>query len=239
MAVYEYEALIRYSEVDKTGHLTPLALIDLFQTTSTFHSEELGYGISYMQSNHRAWVLSAWQICMDKMPKFMDKVIIQTWSYGIKMALGFRNFALLDENKNILARANSLWVYIDTETGKPIKPPAEAVTAYGSLPKLEMDYAPRKITLPDNMHNAGDFEVKYYFIDTNNHMNNEKYILAATEHIPADMAVTEIRAEYKKQAMLGEIITSHVDITDETVTVAMYDHTGEHNATIQFFVKPI
>lgn len=234
MAVYEYETVIRYSEVDKNGFLTPLALIDLFQTTSTFQSEEIGFGIEYLKSKHCAWVLSSWQICLDKLPRFKDKVYIRTWSYGIKSALGYRNFVILDENKNVLSYAGTLWVYIDIESGRPVKPPVEMVEAYDSSDKFEMDYAPRKIPLPEDMTQMSDFEVKYYFIDTNNHMNNEKYILAATEFIPDDFHVKEIRAEYKKQALLGDIITPKVSVTKDSVIVAMYDDHGDHNASIQF-----
>jgi len=234
MAVYEYETVIRYSEVDKDGYLTPLALIDLFQTTSTFQSEEIGYGIEYLKKANCAWVLSSWQIRLDKLPKFKDKVYIRTWSYGIKSALGYRNFVILDENKNVLSYASSLWVYIDIENGRPVKPPVEMINAYGESDKFEMDYAARKIPLSDNMTAMKEFEVKYYFIDTNNHMNNEKYILAATEYIPNDYCVKEIRAEYKKQALLGDIISPKVSVCDDCITVAMYDGNGDHNASIQF-----
>lgn len=237
MAKYEYKTKIRYNEVDKEGFLTPLALIDLFQTTSTFQSEELGNGVSVLQNAHRAWVLSSWQIVMNSMPRFMDDVIIETWSYGIKSALGYRNFALLDADRNMLVAANSLWVFIDTDTGKPVKPSEETIRLYGSDPKIEMDYAPRRITLNESMIQKEPFEVKYYFIDTNNHMNNEKYILAATEYLPENVRIHEIRAEYKKQARLGEVITPMYYADGNTITVAMYDHTGDHNATIQFILN--
>lgn len=234
MATYEFETIIRYSEIDSLGYLTPSALIDLFQTTSTYQSEELGYGVEYLKENHRAWVLSYWQICIDKLPRFKDKVYVQTWSSGIRSALGNRNFVILDADRNILSYANSLWVYIDTENAHPMKPPAEMVEAYGCEPPLEMEVLSRKITLPCDMQTKDDFIVKHYFIDTNNHMNNAKYILTAMEYIPNGLQIKGIRAEYKKQALLGEILTPHVKIDGNTITVVTYDSNGNHNATIQF-----
>lgn len=234
MAVYEHKTRIRYSEVDLNSFLTTTALIDLFQNCSTFQSEDLGLGCEYLAALQKAWVLSSWQIEITKRPKLGDYVTIKTWSTGVRMSLGHRNFALYDADNNLLACANSLWVYIDTQTGKPAKVPVEAIEAYGHDEPLEMKPYSRKIDMPENMTASNSFNVPFFYLDTNNHMNNNKYITAAMEYLPEDFNVTTVRTEYKKQALFHDLVIPKVGIDDKTVTVAMYDTDNNPYAYVQF-----
>lgn len=234
MAIFQMESRVRYSETDADGFLTPIGILDLFQDCSNFQSADLGIGVDYLRANHRAWVLSSWQLCITKRPKLADRIIIETWSHDIKLALGYRNFALRDINGDLLACANSLWAYLDTQQLKPAIIPPDVAELYGRTPKIDMAYAPRKIAIPDNMVRMDDFEVKYYFLDTNKHMNNSKYVMAAMEFVPEDFEIHEIRADYKKAAYYKEIVTPMVNISDASVIVALYDSEGALYATVQF-----
>ncbi|MBP3678268.1 MAG: hypothetical protein J6I97_07995, partial [Agathobacter sp.] len=76
-----------------------------------------------------------------------------------------------------------------------------------------------------------------YFIDTNNHMNNAKYVMVAEEYLPADFQVKEIRVEYKTAAVLGDIIVPRVTVRDKEVTVALVNPEGKAYATVLFLGK--
>ena len=62
-----------------------------------------------------------------------------------------RNFTLKTEDGELLSYANSIWTNIDTETGLPARLTDEDIRGYELDEKLEMDYAPRKIALPEGM----------------------------------------------------------------------------------------
>lgn len=234
MAAYEIDARIRYSEVDRDGLLSTTALIDLFQNCSTFQSEDLGYGLKHLWEHNKAWVLSSWQIQIDKLPRLGDYVKIRTWSTGVRMSLGNRNFALYNQGDELLACAKTLWVYIDMETAKPTKVPVEMIEAYGADAAIDMKEYPRKIALPENMNDGNSFEVPFFYIDTNNHMNNSKYIEAAMEYVPDSFKISTIRTEYKKQARFKDVIHSKIAINDNVITVAMYDDNGDAYSYVQF-----
>lgn len=234
MAIYEYTTRIRYSEIDKNGTLSIAALLDLFQNSSNFHSEEVGQGFEYLLSINRAWVLSSWQVIINRLPQFNEDVIVQTWSYGIKYTLGFRNFRLITSDGEVLAYANTVWAYIDINTHLPVRCPADIPEKYGTEPPIEMECSNRKITLPENMHKQDDFEVPNYFIDTNDHMNNVKYVLLAQQYLPSDIKIREIRVEYKKSAQLHDIIHLYTHCSDNIHTIAMLDDDGNTYATVQF-----
>lgn len=106
--MYAFDSRIRYSETDSEGRLTLNALLNYFQDCSTFHSEDVGLGIGYMKEIGQVWVLSAWQIVVNRYPQLGEKVRIVTLPYELKAFLGYRNFAMLDEKGEYIAKANSL-----------------------------------------------------------------------------------------------------------------------------------
>ena len=90
----------------------------------------------------------------------------------------------------------------------PMRIPEEPVAKYETAPKLDMKYSPRKIAVPGEGGEAGgDIVVKLHHLDTNHHMNNAQYVHFAVMFLPAGAEIRELRVEYRKQAMLGDIIT--------------------------------
>jgi len=116
--MYSFNSRIRYSEVDEDKNLTVGGIINYFQDCSSFQSEDIGVGFDFLESNHRAWVLNAWQIVLEKYPKYGERITIGTWPYDFRGFIGYRNFVLLNEEKEKLAYANSIWSYLDTQTGR-------------------------------------------------------------------------------------------------------------------------
>jgi len=123
---------------------------------------------------------------------------------------------------------------IDPRTGRPIRITDEVSSHYPDEPKLEMNYCERKITIPEEYEEKAAITVPGYFIDTNNHMNNAKYVMVAEEYLPEDFEVREIRVEYKLAAVLGDVLIPRVTQTDNEVTVVLVNEAGTVYATILF-----
>lgn len=232
--MYQFDSRIRYSEVDKECNLTLTAMMNYFQDCSVAHSESLDRGVRYLSENHMAWVLSAWQICCDNMPRLFDEVTVSTWAYDMKAFYGYRNFTMDRKNGERLAYANSVWVLVDTLTGRPVKVTEDIINEYGTSPQLEMECNSRKIKVPADMEAGAEMVVPKFFIDSNQHMNNEKYVAIAQELLPAEFKIKELRVEYKKEAKLGDTIRSSVKKTDEGIVVVLADTEDKPYAVVQF-----
>ena len=76
--------------------------------------------------------------------------------------------------------------------------------------------------------------VHSFFIDTNEHMNNGKYIMVAEAYLPEDFKVERVRAEYRKPAVLGDVLYPFIYKEENRITVALNDETGKPYAVIQF-----
>lgn len=233
--MYQFESRIRYSEADVNCSLTLSALLNYYQDCSVFHSEAAGVGIGYLEKNHMAWMLSSWQVCLNELPKLGDKVQIQTWAHGMKGFYGYRNFSMNRTDGSRLAYADSTWVLIDTVSGRPVKVPQEMSETYGIEEEIPMKRETRKLVIPRDMEKQEAIEVPEYFIDSNRHMNNEKYVMIAHEFLPKDFQIREFRVEYKKEAKLGDIIYPSVNITGKEVSVLLSGADERPYAIVVFY----
>ena len=232
--MYLMDGRIRYSETDNCGKLTLLGLLNYFQDCSTFHSEDIGLGVDYLRQTHTVWVLSAWQIVVERYPAMGEKVRIGTCPYNFKGFTGSRNFVMLTEDGECLAKANSLWSLLDTGRGKPTLPTKEMLEGYILEEPIEMDYAPRKITVPEGGENRESIIVRKHHLDTNNHVNNGQYVEMAMEYLPERFAIRQMRAEYKRQAFLNDIISVYTVQIENRYVVALNDEEGKPYVVVEF-----
>jgi medium-chain acyl-[acyl-carrier-protein] hydrolase len=65
-------------------------------------------------------------------------------------------------------------------------------------------------------------------------MNNGKYILVAEEYLPEDFKTESIRVEYKKAAVLGDLLYPEVYTQQNGVTIVLADAQKVPYAIIQF-----
>lgn len=231
--MYTFESRIRYSETDSEGKLTMASLINYFQDCSTFHSEDLNLGVEYLKKEHLVWVLSSWQIVVNRYPALGENVIIGTQPYEVKGFLGYRNFALMDKEGGTLAVANSLWSLLDTDTGKPASVTQAMMEGYELGEKLEMDYAPRKIALPPDGTEGEPVVVRKHHLDTNHHVNNQQFIHIAMDYLPENLVVGQVRAEYKKQAFLDNVLIPYISGRDNVYTIALRDEEAKPYAVVE------
>ena len=233
--MYSFESRIRYSEVDRSRRLTVEKLIDYFQDCTTFQSEGLGVGLDYMQERHIAWVINYWQISLARRPAMGEQVVIGTIPYEFKAIMGMRNFWMDTAEGERLAVANSVWTLLDMEEMKLLRIPEEISGKYELSPKLEMVYSPRKIAVPKTGgETLEEITVRLHHLDTNQHMNNAQYVHFAAMYLPADAEVTELRVEYKRQAMLGDhIIPVLYRTADNILLVSMNGTDGQPYAVVE------
>ncbi len=207
--MYFFAARIRYSEVDSNAKLTVESLIDYFQDCSTFQTQDGPATMEYLREKGMAWVLNSWQIVINRLPRIGEEVTIGTVPYMLRGPLGLRNFFMDSKDGERLSVANSVWTLFDYNKGAPCKVTPEIIEAYPIEPKLEMNYEDRKIAIPTerNTFKCEEIVVRAHHLDTNNHVNNGQYVRMAIDCIPDKKEeVVGLRAEYKKQTLLGDIL---------------------------------
>jgi acyl-ACP thioesterase len=138
-----------------------------------------------------------------------------------------------DRKEDIIAVADSIWVYMDTENKCPAKVPKDN-TGYILESPYPMEHMDRKISLPDNLVAYQPFPVIKANIDSYNHVNNGQYVKMAESFLPDDFYVTCMRVEYKMQALLGDIIHPKVTCINDKYYVSLDSNEGKPYAVIEF-----
>ena len=246
--MYTFDSRIRYSETDENAVLTIGSLINYFQDWSTFQTEDSGAGLRWLMEQHLAWVLSYWQIDITRLPLLYEHVRIGTVPYSLKGFMGLRNYcmdALPDTGEGAaehLAVANSVWALMDMDKMVPARITEEHASCYHLEEKLEMEYLDRKVRIPGDgdRYESGSVTIGHGHLDTNRHVNNGQYVRMALDAVEqlqekrnglskaaeggADRMIPagrplRIRAEYKKQAHLGDVLVPVLYERNNIVTV--------------------
>ncbi len=234
---YTMNTRVRYSEVGMDDRLTLDAVLKYFQDCAVFQSEDLGCGIEELKKNHMVWFLSSWQICIGEYPVVADRINVSTWPYGFQRMMGERNHTISTPEGKILAWGNSNWVLMDTQKQRPIPVPGDLIDRYTLEEPFPMEYMSRKIAVPKEGKQEAPVEITRAYLDSNNHVNNARYVQIAEEYLPEGFTIQQLRAEYKRQALLGDHIYPLVARTEEEWVISLNNDKGQPYAVIAFQEK--
>lgn len=231
---YSFDSRIRFSEIGEDRKLSLNSIINYFQDCSNFHSEEVNLGLDTLEQRNRAWMLSSWQICVCRRPVMGELVTVSTWPYQFKGFYGYRNFTMTGADSEMIAYANSIWIFLDPSVGTPVRVELADVNGYGMEEKLEMDYAPRKIKVPDGGDWLEPFQIRRSHLDVYHHVNNGQYIQLAQEYMPKDFEIRQMRSEYKMQAVLDSVMVPMVHEEDGVYTVVLCNEEKQPYTIVEF-----
>lgn len=234
--MFTIEEKIRYSETAHTGLLNLYGIVNHFQDCCTMHSESIGYSVERHWKEGTAWILNSWQIVVERYPKGHEEILVTTWPTGFERFIGTRNFTMKTKDGELLAYANSIWSLMDTKKMRPTRPDAEMIAAYGMEAPLDMEYAPRKIKVPEEWQEMEAFPVRRSFIDTNGHMNNGKYVEAALEYVEDPEKIRQMRVEYRASAMQGDVIYPKISAEGDKFYVNLCSEEGRTFAAVEFLL---
>lgn len=231
--MYEMKERIRYSEVGYDGKLTLSGLVNYFQDCSTFQTEDLGLTIQYYKELNQIWLLSSWQVEINRMPELCEEIIIGTFPYAFKGFMGMRNYYMNSLQGEQLACANTVWTLIDMQSRHPLRVTQEAIRGFILEEKLDMEYVPRKIKLEGTRSSRQKIRIGKERIDTNGHMNNGQYVCLAAEYLEEQAKIRRLRVEYKKEVRYQDEIMPVVYENGAVVQVALEDAEGAVVAVVE------
>lgn len=237
--MYELPLRIRYSEIDPDGYLSITGLMNILQDCASMHSEDIGYGLSYLRKNGLGWYVISWQIHIMRMPFLGEHITVKTAAESFRSFMTERCLVLEDENGQELVRVHSIWVLMNLKKGVPSKCDPAMVTAYGTEGPIEGDWKGRKLSMEQEGEEQFRFMVSPVMIDTNHHLNNSWYVSGAAAALPADFSVGSIFAEYKTQAKRGDeiLVSSYYSEEDPSWHMALHSEDGTVYSIVEFYEK--
>ena len=201
-----------------------------------FHSNERGYGMDYLNTVHKTWVLSRFVIEMGEMPKAYDRIVVDTWVENVMKYFTSRNFAICGNDGMAYGYGRSIWAMIDTDTRQPVDILQERdglITSYIENEK-ECPIEPfKRVKLAKDAPCGGVVVTRYSDVDVNGHVNSVKYI----EHI-LDMwdidwyrnhRLQRIDIAYVAESHIGDKLHFMIDRhTDEEFDILVMKSNGDN-----------
>ena len=233
---------IKTYQCDEFGKVKLHYLFDYFQEMASDHADRLGVGYEECLKKNCAWVCAKYHVIIDKLPKFKNKITIETYPSKFIGPTGIREFKILDENGNILIKAVSQWVLIDLNRLRPL-----IVQNVFDCSKIEleesMEIPLEKIAAVEKYDFQELKDLRYDDVDVNHHINNAIYITLVEdilfENIKEEFDISEISVDFKKSAVLSDkkvLVKSLIDNKKCDFTVAKTEESVDF-ARINFVLK--
>lgn len=195
--VGSYDFLVEPFHCDFSKHIFMGHLGNHLLNAADFHSNERGYGMDYLNTVHKTWVLSRFVIEMNEMPEAYDRITVDTWVESVMKFFTSRNFAIRGKDGKVYGYGRSIWAMIDTDTRQPVDIMQERdglITLYIDTAK-ECPVEPfQRVRVKAGTEPDAVIDTHYSDVDVNGHINSVKYI----EHI-LDLWPMQWYREYRLQ----------------------------------------
>jgi len=220
---------VTFFETDINKKLAPGYLLAFFQDTAIGHSASLGYGIDRLLKEKRGWAILNWHIVINRMPG-REKVDIKTWCGKCRRLQAERSFTAEGTDGELLAYAVTNWAFMDLDKRRPSIIPSDMEEVFKSDIPSVIENEKYRIRRPqEEEFTYGDsFVVTRSDLDTNDHVNNTRYLVWAADCVDDDIYydhdLTDIKVTYRKEAKKGDEIISKkaVYYNDNEVETVVY-----------------
>ena len=206
--VGKYEFLAEPFHCDFTKHLMMGHLGNHMLNAADFHSNDRGYGMEYLNPNHKTWVLSRLAVEMTEMPKSYDRFSVETWVESAMRFFTSRNFKVSSPEGKVYGYGRSIWAMIDTDTRQPSDILAihdGLINSYIEKEKECPIQPSSRVKMSNDAQLVRSIDTYYHDVDVNGHINSVKYI----EHILDLFDLDFYRKNFLQRFEIAYVAESH------------------------------
>ncbi len=177
-----------------------------------FHSNDRGFGMVYLQSIKKTWVISRLVIEMERMPKIYEEFHVETWVDSVMRFFTSRNFRIEGGQGETLGYGSSVWAMIDTDTRQPInlmEVNGGSIVDWMETEKENPIAKPSRVRMSSEAELIGEYVARYNDVDINGHVNSIKSI----EHVLDQFSVEDYKQKLLKRFDIAYVAESHAGDT--------------------------
>lgn len=191
--------------------LKPDMFMQYCQEAAETHASRNNLGYDWSMSNGLIWVEVQGDFRFFRYPRWKEEVTVRS-NTGKASALQARRFVeLLDQEGNVLAQADLLWVLIDVNSRRPM--PFKKILDRVNIPDACPALIDAELQLADSFTQTAtaEFTAPRRDIDFNGHINNSAYLTWVLDTLPETMqpaaAPSRIRINFKRETFAGHPIS--------------------------------
>ncbi|MCX6249081.1 MAG: thioesterase [Bacteroidetes bacterium] len=213
---FEKQFELRYFEMNKFGEASSTTILTLLEETAADHCYSINNSLYDLGKQNIGWVLLSGFMEVDRYPRYKDKIVIRTWLSGYSAIKGMRENIIYNEQGTIIGRAKGLWAFFDINRRRPVQI-SDAIKerwSYSDEECINHDIT-KKIEAIDSSNHIKEFKVNRYDVDTNQHVNNIRYLQWLVESIPEDIIdnfyLHSIDGRFIAEAQFGDTLISFTE----------------------------
>lgn len=224
----EQEFFIGIQDCGLNNEISNKAILEALTNVANIHANKAGQGVNDIEKTHITWVVMNWKLEVYSRPKVCESIIARTWARESSKIQAARDYDVLDEKGNIIAKATSKWVALNTQTKRIEKLTEEMMKPYGKEDTKNFpEYEFQRINEKDfNIISKTKFKICKSMIDCNNHVHNTAYLDLAIEALPSNLDkinFNNVEISYKKEIKLGETVLIKYAVKDNKNYIIIKD----------------
>ena len=178
--IHERTFRVRHYECDAYGHVNHAHYLRYMQEAAMDATAAAGFDMDWYADNHRLWLIRETDITYLRPLQYGDTVIVKTWVEDFRRIRSRRVYELrLADSDEKVAQAATDWIYLDSQTNRPVRIPNVLIQAF--FPEGLPEEAPRREPFPEapppppgifTIHHP----VEWRDVDPAGHLNNANYM---------------------------------------------------------------
>ena len=215
--------LINGQDVNQDKAVTNKAMLELCSNITMYEGFLCGH-TSTEGTSPVSWIVMGWKMKVFRHVQMFSKVRVETWVQSYTRVRVLRNYALYDEEGNVVALAAGEWVAVDGEKGTFLRITPELLAAFDIIEEKNNFPGYR---FPD-IRSADLPAVKTRLVtpglqmaDYNGHVHNSEYLNLAAEICPQAVTSDDVEIIYRTQILPGKTVLLELIRDGETYKVAI------------------
>jgi len=129
--LYHYYHTVRPDEIDPQGHANNVVYVEWMQSAAVAHSAAQGWPPERYRELGLGWVVRSHKIEYLQPALCGEEIVVRTWVAAMKRATSLRRYEILRRSDDtLLARAETLWAFVNYATGRPARIPREIAASF-------------------------------------------------------------------------------------------------------------
>lgn len=223
-------------EIHEVDYMSRYQLCQLFNELSNIATEnaiEIGLWSLDMMGKY-GWIVAKQSLHLTE-PIYYNDLIEFSTIPGKGAHVAFPRYYFLKKDGRTIGTCSSIWTIIDMQKRRMTSPKRIGLT----IPNIDHDIIleePHNISIDIEMSHVMTRQVLYSDVDTNQHMNNTRYIQWALDcldySIHKDSYISDITLQYKKEIRPLEYVELYVGQHDNRYIVE-----GKNSETTFFIIE--
>jgi acyl-CoA thioester hydrolase len=226
-AVFERIFRVRLYECDAYGHVNHANYLRYMQEAALDASAAVGYDKVWYEEAGRFWLITQSGITYRRPLRYGESFIVRTWVSDFRRATSRRRYELrIAGSEELAADGYSDWIYLDSNSLRPVRVPVEMEEAFTPPSGLSSDTKrepfPEQPPVPFEAYHM-QRRTRWSEIDAAGHVNNAAYLsffedcameLMVDRGWPAarmqaegfGVVAREFRIQYQAPALLDDVL---------------------------------